>query len=68
MNEGDIVKAGIAPCRSPSVEKALQELAQTPVTEACMSGLCDICLYQTDLCTIVGPRRENSHPFGRSGK
>ena len=68
MNFAAIASPGTAPCRFPSVEKALQELAKTPVTEACMSGLCDICLYQKDLCTIVGPHRENSHPFGRSGK
>ena len=54
MNDGAKARAGLAPCRSPSVERALRELAQMPVTEACVSGLCDICLYQTGLCNMVG--------------
>jgi hypothetical protein len=63
-----IVAAGVAPCRSPSVEKALQELAQLAVTEACVSGSCDICLFQTDPCSIIGQYREDSHPSGLSGE
>jgi hypothetical protein len=39
VNDAAIVNAGMAPCRSPSVEKALRELAQMPATEACVSGL-----------------------------
>jgi hypothetical protein len=68
MNFAAIASAGTTPPRSPSVEKALLELAQMPVTEACVSGSCDFCLYQADQCTIVGSRRGNSHPSGRSGK
>ncbi len=68
MNDVPIVSVGVAPCRSASVEKALRELAQMAVTEACVSGLCDICLYQTDLCMIVHRRWEDSHPSRRSGK
>jgi hypothetical protein len=55
MNDVAIVSADMVPCRSPLVEKALRELAQMPLTEACVAGLCDICLYQTGLCNIVGP-------------
>jgi hypothetical protein len=62
------VSAGMAPYRYPSVEKALRELAQMPLTEACVSGLCDICLYQTGLCNIVGKNREDSRPSRSSGE
>ena len=68
MDGVPIMSAGRAPCRSPSVEKALRELAQMAVTEACVSGLCDICLYQKDLCMIVGQHGEGSHPSRPSGK
>ena len=54
VNDLANASVGMAPCRSPLVEKALRELAQMPVTGACVSGLCDICLYQTGLCNIVG--------------
>ena len=68
MKDVAIVGVGLAPCRSPSVEKALRELAQLAVTEACVSGSCDICLFQTDPCNIVGQHWEDSHPSGRSGE
>ncbi len=68
MNDVAGVGAGMAPCCSPSVEKALRELAQMALTEACVSGLCDLCLYQTGLCTIVGQPGEDSHLSRRSGK
>ena len=68
MNDVPIVSVGRAPCRSAPVEKALQELARMAVTEACVSGLCDMCLYQTGLCMIVRRRWEDSHPSRRSGK
>ena len=52
---------GIVPCRSPALENALRELARMPVTEACLSGLCDICcLCRTDLCLTAG--RQESQP------
>lgn len=66
MNRKAIVNASTAPCRSPLVEKALKELAQMPLTEACVSGLCEMCLYQTDLCNIVGKHRADSQPSRRS--
>jgi len=65
MNDAAVVRAGMAPCRSPLVEKALRELAQMPGTEACVSGLCDICLYQKELCDIVGRHAANSQPSKR---
>jgi hypothetical protein len=68
VNNVAVVNASTAPCRSPSVDKALRELAQMPLTEACVSGLCDMCLYQTDLCNIVGKHWADSQPSGRSGK
>lgn len=67
MNDVAIVNASTAPCRSPSVDKALRELAQMPLTEACVSGLCDICLYQTG-CNIVGKNWADSQPSRRSGE
>ena len=45
MNGAGSVSAGM---------KALQEVRQMPVTEACVSGLCDICLYQDGLCMTEG--------------
>ena len=68
MKDTAIARVGMTPCRSPSVEEALRELAQMAVTEACVSGLCDMCLFQAGLCTIVGQHWEDSHPSGRSGK
>ena len=69
MNDIAIVSAGRTSCRPPSVEKALRELAQMAVTEACVSGLCGICLYQrTDLCTIFGKAGGNLHPPKRPRK
>ena len=36
---------------SKAVEQALQELAKLPLTEACLSGLCEMCLArQKCLC------------------
>ena len=67
MNDVAIVSAGMASCRSPSVEKALRELAQMPLTEACVSGLCDICLYQTGLCNIVCKHWADSNHTGVQG-
>ncbi len=54
---------------SPTLELALREVAQVPVAEACVSGLCDMCcLYQTGLCMLAGWRREDSHPSMRSAE
>lgn len=70
MNDATIVSGGTIPYRSPSVEEALRELTQLAVTEACVSGLCDICLCQnqTGPCNIVGQRWQDSHPSRRSGE
>jgi hypothetical protein len=57
MKQGPIAVARARPCRSPAVEQALQELAQCPLTEACLHGVCDICVAdQTPLCHTVRPR------------
>jgi len=53
MNDLALVSAGMTPGRSRLVEEALGELAHMAVTEACVSGLCDICLYHTDLCNML---------------
>jgi acetyl-CoA acetyltransferase len=68
VNDVAVVGAGMAPFRSPSVEKALRELAQMAVTEACVSGLCDMCLYQAGLCDMASQRWKDSDPSTRSGK
>ena len=77
MDDVAIVSAGMVPCRSRWPEKALRELPQVTITEACVSGLCDICLYQAGLCNIVclyqpgnivGPHREDSHLSRRPDK
>jgi hypothetical protein len=68
VNDVAIVNASTAPCCSPSIDKALKELAQMPLTEACVSGLCDMCLYQTGLCNIVGKHWADSQPSRRSGE
>jgi hypothetical protein len=68
VNNVAIVNANTAPGRSPSVDKALRELGQMPLTEACVSGLCDMCLYQTGLCNIVGKYWADSQPSRRSGE
>ena len=50
-------------------KKALQELAHVAVTEACVSGLCDICLEQP-MCRrdVFGPPWRDSNSSRRSGK
>lgn len=50
--------AGMSLCHSPSVEKALRECEQLALTEACLSGFCDLCLYQTSLCMIGQPWKD----------
>ncbi len=65
MNDGAVVGRGTQ-YRSPAVERALRELAQMPVTEACVSGLCDMCLYQASLCDVICQPGENSSPSRRS--
>jgi hypothetical protein len=60
MDESAIVGASMGPYRSPSVEQALRELAQLAITEACLSGLCDLCLYQTDGCDFAGKWGEDT--------
>jgi hypothetical protein len=65
MDESTIEGASMGPSRSPSVEQALRELAQLAITEACLSGLCDLCLYRPDACMIVGLWREDSLPSAR---
>jgi hypothetical protein len=50
---------GTAPSRFPSIERALRELAHVPLTEACVSGLCDVCLYGRDVCMIAGRGRQD---------
>lgn len=67
MDVVTITKAVIAPCRSPSVEEAARELGRIPVTEACVSGLCDLCLYQMDLCNVIGKQSDDSPPSRGSG-
>ena len=69
MDETAIVSEGRTSCRSQFVETALGDLAEMAVTEACLSGLCDICLYDgTGLCTIFGQDRGDSHPSRRPRK
>ncbi len=68
MNEAAIGSGGMVPYRSPAVEKALRELRQMAVTEACVSGLCDVCIYQKGLCSIVGQRWEDSYPSRGAGE
>ncbi len=60
MDDPAIVGASVGPTRSPWVEQALRELAQMAITEACLSGICDICLFQTDGCEIAGKWREDA--------
>ncbi len=53
--------------RSVAVEQALEEIAHTPLTEACLQGLCDICIAEpTCLCHTVRPW-EKSPSAGLSG-
>ena len=53
-----ILCTGGNPRRSVQLERQLQAWAQLPVTEACVSGLCDMCLCRrTSLCTIFGEGR-----------
>jgi hypothetical protein len=66
VNDAPIARVGRAPYRSTLVEKALQELSQMAVTEACVSGSCDICVFQTDLCMMANQHGENPHPSRRS--
>ena len=68
MNDVTIASAGIPPCGSSSFEKAWREWAQVPVTEACVSGLCDICLYQTGLCMIFSQPGDDSYKSSRSAE
>lgn len=51
---------GTPPSYFSSSERALRELARIPLTEACVSGLCDVCLYGPDVCMIAGRRRHDS--------
>jgi len=52
----------------PSVARALRELAQMPLAEACLSGSCDICLAQrTALCHTDRPGVA-AHPARRAGQ
>jgi hypothetical protein len=68
MKNAAITRAGMTPCRSPSVEQALRELALTAVTEACVSGLCDLCPCQADPCKLVGQQWADSHLPSLLGK
>ncbi len=53
--------------RSAAVEQALEEIAHTPLAEACLHGLCDICVAdQTSLCHTVRPW-EKSPSAGLAG-
>lgn len=54
--------------RTRLIEETLRELAQMPITEACVSGLCDICLAcQTCLCDSAGQPWKESDSSRRSG-
>ena len=67
MSDENLVVAGMPPGQSQTIAEALQELARLPVTEACVSGACEVCLArQTCLCmTFGGPWRGDIHvPFG----
>ena len=66
MKDEAVGNRGREPRCSPSVEKALQELAQLAVTEACLCGACDICLNQTGSCDITGQPSESLQPSRRS--
>ncbi len=69
MTDEHIVGAGTPPGRSGPVEKALQELAHMAATEACVSGLCDLCLAQPRcLCDAAGAPWRDPPSAGRSGK
>jgi hypothetical protein len=60
MDDPAIVGASMGPNRSPWVQQALRELAQMAITEACLSGLCDMCLCQADCCNFAGNWREDA--------
>lgn len=68
MKNVAIVGAGTTSGRSPLVEEALRELARLPLTEACVSGLCDICICRAGLCNMVGKNWAESRPSKYSGK
>lgn len=68
MHDVTIVSEDIAPYRSPSIERLSRELAQMPLTEACVSGLCDICLYQAGLCMTFGQHGEDPHKSRHSAE
>jgi len=68
VNKVPITNVDRIPRRSPSAEKALQQLTNLPVTEACVSGSCDICLNQAGPCDVIGQGQENSHPSSRPEK
>ncbi len=54
MTHKDLAASAASLSRSPLVEQAMQELARMPLTEACVSGLCEICLsLPACLCDIV---------------
>lgn len=55
MDAVTIKKAIAAPRPSPSAAKASQELLRMPLTEACVSGLCDFCLYRETCVLTVRP-------------
>ncbi len=46
MADTGVAVTRTSPSASLSVQQALEELRHMPVMEACVSGLCDICLYQ----------------------
>ncbi len=66
VDDVGVLTAGRTSCRSRSGEKAFRGLAEMVVTEACLSGLCDICLYHgTGLCSIFAQDWGDSHPSRR---
>ncbi len=67
MNDIAIAGAAMNSCRFRSDEKPLRDLMEIAVTEACLSGLCEICLYQgTAQCIIFGQDRGmRRHPGAR---
>lgn len=64
MDGPTIVGADKASHRSPSVEQASLDWAQLAVTEACLSGVCNMCLCQPDACDLFGQHCEDSHRSG----
>ena len=69
MNGLASAAAGTPRSRTRFIEETLRELAHMPVTEACVSGLCDICLAcQTCFCESVGRPWKESDSSRRSGE